>query len=57
MGAVQMACSTAGTDRDVDTAFDNIADQLRVYNREDFALSTEGCVTPLHVRDFSLRLV
>lgn len=42
MDAVRMACSTTGTDRNIDIAFDTISDLLRAYSKEDLALSIEG---------------
>jgi len=45
MNAVQMACSTTGTNSDIDVAFDSISDLLRANSKEDFALSIEGWVT------------
>ena len=49
-----MACSTTGTDRNIDIAFDRISDLLQEYSKEDVALSIEGYVTPLHVRGILL---
>ena len=41
-GAVQMACSTAGRNRDTDTAFESLSDLLGSYNNENFALFIKG---------------
>ena len=44
-----MACSTTGTNRDIDTAFDSISDLLRAHSQENFAPSINGCVVLLYV--------
>ena len=47
--AVQMACSTTGTNSDIDTAFDGISDLLRAQSKGTFALSIQRCVMLLYV--------
>lgn len=42
--AVQMACSTAGKNQDVDNAFESLSDLLRGYSNKGFVLSIEGFV-------------
>lgn len=39
-----MACSTTGTNHDIDNAFNSISDLLRAHSKENFALSIERCV-------------
>lgn len=43
-----MACSTAGTNRDTDTAFDSLSELLRSYNNNNFALFIKGYFTILY---------